>query len=57
MDDGMFARWVLADMVDLPVLARSLDERLPGQLVTAIAETVVIAGLPWSGPEPAGSDR
>jgi hypothetical protein len=56
MDDGMFARWVLADMVDLPVLARSLDERLPGRLVAAIAETVVIAGLPWGGPERPGFD-
>jgi hypothetical protein len=46
MDDGMFARWLLADCASLGVLARHLAALLPPAIVDAIHQTVVAAGLP-----------
>lgn len=47
MDDGMFARWVLADLVALDVLATTVEVLLPPAIVAAIAETVTTAGSAW----------
>jgi hypothetical protein len=51
MDDGMFARWVLADLADLTTLSTSAAALLPPTVVAAIGQTVVAAGLPgWPCP-------
>jgi hypothetical protein len=47
MDDGMFARWVLSDLVALDTLASTVDDLLPPATSAAIAETVTTAGGTW----------
>ena len=47
MDDGMFARWVLSDLVALDTLASAVDDLLPPAISAAIAETVTTAGSTW----------
>jgi hypothetical protein len=47
MDDGMFARWVLSDLVALDTLASAIDDLLPPAVSAAIAETVTTAGGKW----------
>jgi hypothetical protein len=55
MDDGMFARWVLSDVVDLPLLAATVTDLLPPKVTAAIAETVTLAGAVW--PTATGAGR
>jgi hypothetical protein len=47
MDDGMFARWVLSDLVALDVLAATVTNLLPPAVTAAVAETVTLAGSAW----------
>jgi hypothetical protein len=47
MDDGMFARWVLAELPELADLASAVDALLPPALATAVARTVTATGVPW----------
>jgi hypothetical protein len=54
MDDGMFARWVLSDIVGLPLLASTVTALLPPAITAAIAETVTLAGGAWPQPDGAG---
>jgi hypothetical protein len=51
MDDGMFARWVLADVPGLGALSRSATALLPPPVVSAIGHTIAAAGLAgWAHP-------
>jgi hypothetical protein len=56
MDDGMFARWVLSDLVALDVLASTVEALLPPAIAAAVAETVTTAGGSWPAARP-GVDR
>jgi hypothetical protein len=47
MDDGMFARWVLAELSELDDLASAVEVLLPPAHAAAVARTVIAAGLPW----------
>lgn len=47
MDDGMFARWVLAAFPSWQQLADASAQLLPASIATTIAETVVAAGIGW----------
>jgi hypothetical protein len=45
MDDGMFARAVLADLAPLPLLTKSIEQLLPLPLADDICETILAAGF------------
>lgn len=53
MDDGMFARWVMAAFPSWQQLANATAELVPAPIATTIAETVLAAGIGW--PIPAAS--
>jgi hypothetical protein len=54
MDDGMFARWMLSDLIGLPLLATTVTALLPPAISAAIAETVTQAGVVWPTAPEAG---
>lgn len=45
MDDGMFARWVLAELADLGLLCRTVRALLPPGVAAAVDDTVQACGL------------
>lgn len=47
MDDGMFARWIMAAFPSWEQLANAAAQLLPPAVATTIAETVVAAGISW----------
>jgi hypothetical protein len=49
MDDGMFARWVLAELPELADLANAVEVLLPPRHAAGVAQTVIAAGVPWPG--------
>jgi hypothetical protein len=48
MDDGMFARALLADLAALPLLAKSTQMLLPVPVLEDINEAILATGLRWT---------
>lgn len=46
MDDGMFARWVLSEMIDLRLLAQTAARHLDDRVVVELAESFALCGFP-----------